>query len=110
MKVLKPVVGCFSPSVCLLLLGLVFSLDLNPVQAQENVERTRDGLRIKFGQARVELAAATPDALRLSMAYDESPRFLPTTFLADTHAPTRLPGKWSKNAEWSVSGQKPASY
>ena len=86
MKVLKPVVGCFSPSVCLLLLGLVSSLDLNPVQAQENVEKTRDGLRIKFGRARVELAAATPDALRLSVAYDEPPRFLPTTFLADTHA------------------------
>ena len=86
MKVLKPVVGCFSPSVCLLLLGLVSSLDLNPVQAQENVEKTRDGLRIKFGRARVELAAATPDALRLSVAYDENPRFLPTTFLADTHA------------------------
>jgi alpha-glucosidase len=86
MKVLKPVVGCFSPSLCLLLLGSGFSTGVNSAQAQANVERTRDGLLIKFGQARVELAAATPEALRLSVARDENPHFIPTSFLADTNA------------------------
>jgi alpha-glucosidase len=86
MKVRKPVVGCFSPALCVLLWGLVFSPGFNPVRAQENVERTRDGLLIKFGQVRVELAAATPDALRLSVAYDETPGFIPTSFLAGTNA------------------------
>lgn len=86
MKVLKPVVGRFSPSVCLLLFGLVCWSGFTPVQAQENVEPTQDGLRIKFGRARVDLAAATPDALRLSVAYDENPRFIPTSFLADAQA------------------------
>jgi len=86
MKAFKPVVGCFSPCGGLLIWGLVFSAGFNPVQAQENVERTRDGLVIRFGQARVGLAAATPDAFRLSVAYDESPRFIPTSFLANTNA------------------------
>ncbi|HLX96084.1 MAG TPA: TIM-barrel domain-containing protein [Verrucomicrobiae bacterium] len=85
MKVPKPVVGFFSSSVCLLLLGLVCLPGLNPVHAQENVETNRHGLLVRFGQARVELAAATPDALRLSVAYDEPPRFIPTSFLADLH-------------------------
>jgi len=86
MKVFKTVLGCFSPSLCVLLLGLVFSIGVNPVQAQENVEKTQDGLLIKFGQAQVELAAATPDALRLSVVYGERPHFISTSFLADTNA------------------------
>ena len=86
MKAFKPMLVCFSPCWCLLLWGLAFAAGFNPVEAQENVERTRDGLVIRFGQARVGIAAATPDALRLSVAYDESPRFIPTSFLANTNA------------------------
>ena len=70
----------------MLLLGLIFSIGVNPVQAQENVATNQHGLLIKFDQAQVELAAATPDALRLSVAYDGKPRFIPSSFLADTNA------------------------
>ena len=86
MKVFKPVVGRFPPSWHILLLGLIFLTGVNPVQAQENVETNQHGLLIKFGQAQVELAAATPDALRLSVAYDGKPRFIPSSFLADANA------------------------
>jgi alpha-glucosidase len=91
MKAFKPVVGGFSPSLCILLWGMVLAPGFNPVQAQENVERTRDGLVIQFGRVRVGLAAATPDALRLSVAYDAPPRFIPTSFLADTNAADSVP-------------------
>jgi len=86
MKVFKPVVGRFPPSWHILLLGLIFSTSVNPIQAQENVETNQHGLLIKFGQAQVELAAATPDAFRLSVAYNGKPRFIPTCFLADANA------------------------
>ncbi|HEV2434437.1 MAG TPA: TIM-barrel domain-containing protein [Verrucomicrobiae bacterium] len=86
MNMSKRVMGCFSPSLCILLLSLVFSPGINPVQAQENVEKTQGGLLIKFGSAQVELAAAAPEALRLSVAYGERPHFVPTSFLADTRA------------------------
>jgi hypothetical protein len=86
MKVFNPVVGRFPPSLHILLLGLIFLTGVNPVQAQENVEKTPHGLLIKFGQAQVELAVATPDAFRLSVAYDGKPHFIPTSFLADTNA------------------------
>jgi alpha-glucosidase len=86
MKIFKPAKDFFASSWQLLLLGLVLSTFVNSVQAQENVEKLRDGLRIKFGQVQVELAGATPDALRLSVAHGESPRFIPTTFLAGTNA------------------------
>jgi alpha-glucosidase len=86
MKWFKPVVGRFSPSLHILLLGLIFLTGVDPVQAQENVETNQHGLLIKFGQAQVELAVATPDAFCLSVAYDGKPHFIPTSFLADTHA------------------------
>jgi len=86
MKMSKPVIGCFSPSLCILLLWLFFPAGVNPASAQENIEKTRHGLLIKIGLAQVELAAATPDALRLSVAYGEKPHFIPTSFLADTNA------------------------
>ena len=86
MKVFKPVVGRFPPSWHILLLGLIFLTGVNPIQAQENVETNQHGLLIKYGQAQVELAAATPDAFRLSVAYDGKPRFIPTSFLADANA------------------------
>ena len=85
MKVFKPVTSHFSPSWHLLLLGLFFSTGVNPVPAQENVETNQHGLVIKFAQAQVELAAATPDALCLSVALEGKPRFIPTSFLADTN-------------------------
>jgi len=70
----------------MLLLGLIFSTGAHPVQAQENVETNQQGLLINFGQARVELAVATPDAFCLSVVYDGKPHFIPTSFLAGTNA------------------------
>jgi hypothetical protein len=39
MKVFKPVVGRFPPSLHILLLGLIFLTGVNSVQAQENVKK-----------------------------------------------------------------------
>ena len=86
MKVFKPAKDYFASTWQLLLLGLVLSTSVISVRAQDKIEKFRDGLRVKFGQVQVELAAATPDALRLSVAQDESPHFIPTTFLAGTNA------------------------
>ena len=86
MKTFKPAKGCSVSSWQLLLLGLVLSICVISVRAQENVEKLRDGLLVKFGQVQVELAAATPDALCLSVAHGESPHFIPATFLAGTNA------------------------
>ena len=85
MKAFKPVTDRFFLSLCVLL-GLVFPAGVNPVQAQENVKTNQHGLLIQFGEAQVELAAATPDALRLSVAHGAPPHFIPTSFLADTNA------------------------
>ena len=63
MKVIKlTTVGLVAPCQ-LLLLTLAFSIGANSVRAQENVVKLRDGLRIKFGAAQVELTAATADDL-----------------------------------------------
>ena len=85
MKVFTPAKDCFASPLKLLLLGLVLAIGISPVRAQENVEKLRDGVLIKFAQTRVELAAATSDTLLLSVAKGESPRFIPTTFLAETN-------------------------
>ena len=85
MKAFKRDMGGFRAGLHLLLLGLIFSTGVNPAQGQENVETLQQGLLIKFGQVQVELAAVAPDALRLSVAHDESPHFIPSTFLADTN-------------------------
>lgn len=53
--------------------------------AEENVSKTAHGLLIHFGQAQVELAAATPEALRLSVFYDASSQPIPSSFLAATN-------------------------
>jgi alpha-glucosidase len=39
----------------------------------------------------VEVAVATPDALRLSVTYDGPPQFIPSSFLADTNAAGSVP-------------------
>ena len=86
MKTFKPANACLARYFTVLLLGLILSAGVNSVRAQDNVETLRDGLRIKFGQVQVELTAATPDALRLSVANGKNPRFIPDTFLAGTKA------------------------
>jgi alpha-glucosidase len=96
-NVFKPAVGHFSPSLSMLLLGLLLPTGVNPVRAQGNVEQIQHGLLIKIGQARVELAAVTPDALRLSVAYDEPPHFIPTSFLVDTNAADSIAWQSVKN-------------
>ncbi|HEX5399502.1 MAG TPA: TIM-barrel domain-containing protein [Verrucomicrobiae bacterium] len=86
MKTSKHDNACLARYFTVLLLGLVLSAGVNFVRAQDNVETLHNGLRIKFGQVQVELTAATPDALRLSVANGENPRFTPDTFLAETKA------------------------
>ena len=53
---------------------------------QGNVSKIPQGLLIRFGQAQVELAAATPDAMRLSLIYDNDLQPAASSFLADTNA------------------------
>jgi alpha-glucosidase len=73
------------------LLGLALSASVSLVRAQENVETNQYGLLIQFGQAQVELAAISTDVLRLSVARDGPPQFIPSTFLADTNSAVSVP-------------------
>jgi len=54
--------------------------------AQKNVTKMDQGLSIAFGEARVELAVANTDALRLSVAYGKLPVPSASSFLKDTNA------------------------
>ena len=90
-KAFKPITGCFLAASRQLLLGLVVSTWVGSVRAQEPVETNQHGLLVRFGQVQVELAAPTPDILHLSVAYDEPPQFIPSTFLADTNAAAAVP-------------------
>jgi alpha-glucosidase len=91
MKVFRSSAGLCSPVTQLLLLGLFVLVGPGFVRAQGNVETNQNGLLVRFGQVQVELAAATPDALRLSVAYDEPLQFIPSSFLADTNPTASIP-------------------
>jgi alpha-glucosidase len=91
MNVFKSATGCFLATTRQLLLGLVVSTWVSSIRAQETVETNQHGLLVRFGQVEVELAAPTPDILRLSVEYDEPPQFIPSTFLADTNAAAAVP-------------------
>ena len=54
MKVFKPANDYFASTWQLLLLGLVLSMSVISVRAQDNIEKFRDGLLVKFGQVQVE--------------------------------------------------------
>jgi alpha-glucosidase len=75
----------------ILLLGLLVSIGSTSLPAQDNFEINREGLLIRLGQTQVELAAATPDTFRLSVAFGEPPRFIPSTFLAGTNVAGPVP-------------------
>ncbi len=69
-QIIKPQAARFSFRA----LALIFCAVLcgaGNVQAQKNVRRINDGLLIQFKAARVELAVATPEALRLSVIYNQ---------------------------------------
>jgi alpha-glucosidase len=91
MKVFKSSAGFASLLPQILLLGLSVLVGPGFVRAQETVETNQSGLRVRFGQIQVELAVATPDALRLSLAYGGPPQFIPSSFLADTNAAGSVP-------------------
>ncbi|MDE3066678.1 MAG: glycoside hydrolase family 31 protein [Verrucomicrobiota bacterium] len=55
-------------------------------RAQENVEKMRHGLLIKFSRLQVELAPAGIGALRLSVATNGRPKAAASSFLADPEA------------------------
>ncbi|HEY1788377.1 MAG TPA: TIM-barrel domain-containing protein, partial [Verrucomicrobiae bacterium] len=77
------------------LFASVLALFLSPVHglsANGNFVKIRDGLIIPFGQAQVELAAATPDALRLSIFYNDQSKPIDSSFLIDAKA--RKPVEW----------------
>lgn len=66
--------------VCLLFFTIVGNADCAP----KNVHFGRDGLMVRFGEARVELAAVGTNIFRLSVALNGEPRVFPSTFLDDT--------------------------
>jgi len=74
-----------------LLLAVVFLASAR-LPAQESIEQTSNGFRIKVGEAQVELAAVSADILRLSVAGDGKVDVAESTFLAP-----RPPG----NVNWS---------
>jgi alpha-glucosidase len=91
MKLFKSGAGFGSPIPQILLLGLFVLVGAGSLQAQGNVETNQNGLLVRFGEIQVELTAATPDALRLSVAYDGPPQFIPSSFLADTNLTVSVP-------------------
>ena len=89
-------VSKFGASSCplipqILLPGLFVLVGAGSLQAQGNVETNQNGLLVRFGQVQVELTATTPDVLRLSVAYDGPPQFMPSSFLADTNPTASIP-------------------
>jgi len=90
-KAFKQAAGWFLPRSRRRLPGLVFLVWVSSVGAQETVKTNQAGLLIELRQAKVELSAATPDVLRVSVAYDGPPHFIPSTFLADTNAVGSVP-------------------
>jgi alpha-glucosidase len=69
-------------------LGLV----LCAARAQDNVGQTENGLRIKFGQAQVELSAVSLDAFRLSVTSNGAPE-VSSSFLSGNTNST-VPLEW----------------
>jgi alpha-glucosidase len=60
--------------------------------AQDNVGQTENGLRIKFGQAQVELSAVSLDAFRLSVTGDGAPKISSSFLAADANS--TAPVEW----------------
>jgi len=77
------------------------------VAAPQNIEKTAHGLVLHFGQAQVELAAASTNTLRLSVSLDGTPRPAPTTFLADTNAD--FPVAWQSVKRHGLVGVQTAA-
>ncbi|HEY4414912.1 MAG TPA: TIM-barrel domain-containing protein [Verrucomicrobiae bacterium] len=85
-----------------LMLGAVLLLVGGSAQAQTNITKTKYGLLIPYGSAQVELAVASSDALRLSLAYDHQSQPSASTFLADTNAGDAV--KWHQIKKNDVVG------
>jgi alpha-glucosidase len=71
----------------------VFLFSAGGVGAEEEGTRTQSGLLVPFGQAQVELAAGTPEVLRLSVFYDHQLQPAPSTFLMNSNAGETVPWK-----------------
>lgn len=63
---------------------IVWAMASRALCAPQDVQTEADGLLIRFGGARVELAAVNTNTFRLSVAVNSSPVVSPSTFLADT--------------------------
>lgn len=81
------------PQILVLFIGLhLFSV--NAVGSEKNVTKTRHGLLIGLGEAKVELAAATPYSLRLSVYYQNQTQPIQSSFLVDSDS--------AKSVAWSI--------
>jgi len=72
---------------------------LGNVHAQENVQHLENGLLIKFKAAQVELSAATPEALRLSVTYN-GPESIHSTFLISANDKQAVTCQEIKKDDW----------
>ena len=79
------------PAKRLLVCLLVMAVAGHARGAQENVEKTADGILIHLGPVQVELTAVNTNTFRLSVSTDGSPRANASTFLAGTNANNSLP-------------------
>ena len=88
----------FSLRALALILGATFCVAGN-THAQGDVKRIKDGLVIQFKAAQVELAAATPEALRLSVVYNQ-PEPASSSFLVPAGDRRAVPWRQIKRNGW----------
>jgi alpha-glucosidase len=74
---------------------------------QPSFHKTGQGISVKVGTARVEIAAATPTALRLSVSYSGAPTPASSIFLAENAG--RLPVAWEQVQQGGYLGIKTAA-
>jgi alpha-glucosidase len=92
------------------LFGLVLAalFVVHAAQAQDAIyQKTDHGIRVKVGEAQVELAAETPTALRLSISYKGTPTPASSIFLADQAG--QIPVTWEPIQQAGFVGIKTAA-